>query len=71
MGEDKPMETTTTPEKLTSLRSVAERLDLSVRGVYRLIARGHLPRPVKVGGATKFFESDIVVYLASLQAQRR
>jgi len=65
------MDTTTTQDKLVSLRSVAERLDLSVRGIYRLIARGLLPRPVKVGGSTKFFESDIQGYLAALQAQRR
>ena len=65
------METTTSPETLVSLRMVAARLNLSVRAVYRLIARGLLPRPVKVGGATKFFESDITRYLESLQAQRR
>jgi predicted DNA-binding transcriptional regulator AlpA len=66
------METTTpTPQnKLISLKGTAERLDLSVRAVYRLIARGLLPRPVKVGGATKFFESDIERYLTSLLAQR-
>ena len=64
------MNTTPTPETLLSIRSVAARLDLSVRAVYRLIARGLLPRPVKVGGATKFFESDIQRYMATLQAQR-
>ena len=64
------METTTPPETLLSIRSAAERLDLSVRAVYRLIARGLLPRPVKVGGAKKFFESDIQRYMQSLQAQR-
>ena len=64
------METTPLPETLLSIRSAAERLDLSVRAVYRLIARGLLPRPVKVGGAKKFFESDIQRYMQSLQAQR-
>ena len=56
--------------ELISLRVVAQRLDLSLRGVYRLIARGLLPRPVKVGGASKLFESDIQDYLNSLRAQR-
>ena len=66
------METTTptTQNKLISLKGTAERLDLSVRAVYRLIARGILPRPFKVGGATKFLESDIERYLASLLTQR-
>ncbi|PTX92333.1 helix-turn-helix domain-containing protein [Opitutus sp. ER46] len=61
---------TTTPKELMSLKDAASRLDLSLRAVYRLIARGLLPRPVKVGGASKLFESDIQSYLASLRAQR-
>lgn len=59
------------PDKLISLQATAARLDLSVRAVYRLIARGALPRPVKVGGATKLFESDLEAYLLSLQQQRQ
>lgn len=62
--------TAPTPKDLVSLRLAAQRLDLSVRGVYRLVARGILPRPVKVGGATKLFVSDIESYLESLKAQR-
>jgi len=58
-----------TPE-LISLKATAQRLNLSLRGVYRLIARGILPRPVKVGGSVKLFEHDIQHYLASLEAQR-
>lgn len=61
----------TSPDTLISLRSVATRLNLSIRAVYRLVARGLLPRPVKVGGATRFFESDIAQYLESLRSQRR
>ena len=64
------MNAPTTPETLISLRCVASRLNLSVRAIYRLIARGELPRPVKVGGATRFFESDIARYMESLHAQR-
>jgi predicted DNA-binding transcriptional regulator AlpA len=57
-------------EQLVSFRGTARRLDLSIRAVYRLVARGHLPRPVKVGGARKFFESDIAQYLDALKARR-
>lgn len=64
------MQTVSNDENLISLRVVAKRLELSVRAVYRLIARGDLPNPVKVGGATRFFESDINGYLASLQTKR-
>jgi predicted DNA-binding transcriptional regulator AlpA len=66
------METTTNTNQDTfvSLKGTAQRLDLSVRAVYRLIARGILPRPVKVGGATKFFESDLKNYFDSLRTKR-
>jgi excisionase family DNA binding protein len=63
-------EINTNLEKLISLKETAEMLDLSVRAVYRLIARGILPRPVKVGGATKFFESDLKNYFDSLRTKR-
>lgn len=65
------MESTTKPENLVHLRYVAARLGLSVRAIYRLVARGDLPKPVKVGGATRFFESDIENYFRTLQSQRR
>ena len=58
-------------EKLISLKDTAEKLNLSVRAVYRLIASGILPPPVKVGGATKFFESDLKNYFDALKAKRK
>jgi len=57
--------------ELVSLKSTARRLNLSLRGVYRLIAHGALPRPVKVGGSSKLFERDLQAYFESLEAQRR
>ena len=56
--------------QLISLKAAAARLDLSLRAVYRLIARGDLPRPVKVGGSSKLFISDLDAYLESLKATR-
>jgi predicted DNA-binding transcriptional regulator AlpA len=61
---------THTQSELISLKATAHRLNLSLRGVYRLIASGALPRPVKVGGSSKLFERDIQRYLATLEAQR-
>lgn len=55
---------------LISLRRAAQRLNVSVRGLYRLIAGGTIPRPVKVGGSTKLFQSDIEAYLESLRKKR-
>lgn len=59
-----------TTSELLSLRVAALRLNISIRGVYRLMAAGHLPPPVKVGGASKLFDSDIRDYLAAIKAKR-
>ncbi len=64
-------ETIKTQDTLISLKVVAARLGLSTRAVYRLIASGTLPRPIKAGGAVRFFESDITRYFENLQATRR
>ena len=60
-----------TSERLLSLKDAAIRLNLSLRAVYRLIAKGDLPRPVKVGGSSKFFISDLEKYFDSLKAKRK
>jgi len=57
-------------ERLISIRNVASRLGLSVRAVYRLVARDEFSRPVKVGGATRFYESDLDEYLSRLREGR-
>lgn len=57
-------------EKLISLRHAAVQLDISVRGLYRLIARGDLPHPVKVGGSSKLCKSDLEAYINKLKSGR-
>ena len=54
---------------LVSIPTAAQHLNISVRGVYRLIARGDLPRPIKVGGSTKFSERQLRAYLDALEAR--
>lgn len=61
---------TTQSDNLISLSNAAHQLNISVRGLYRLIARKELPNPVKVGGASKLFESDLESYKAQLKEQR-
>ncbi|WP_425494631.1 helix-turn-helix transcriptional regulator [Luteolibacter pohnpeiensis] len=58
-------------DRLISLQDVGVRLALSRRAIYRLIANGDLPRPVKVGGATRMYVSDIVIYLETLKSTRK
>ena len=54
-----------------SLPMVAQQLDISPRSVYRLIASGELPRPVKVGGSSKLFEHQVLQYMESLEQNQR
>ena len=65
------MPQTMTPDRLLSIRTVADQLDLSTRAVYRLVAKGDLAPPVKVGGATRFCQSDLDAYLNRLKANRQ
>jgi excisionase family DNA binding protein len=62
---------TASSDNLISLPKAAKQLDISVRGLYRLIARKELPNPVKVGGASKLFESDLSAYKTQLKERRR
>ncbi|WP_309385622.1 helix-turn-helix transcriptional regulator [Cerasicoccus frondis] len=60
----------TTEDKLVPIGVIAKRLGISTRAVYRLVARGDFPKPVKVGGATRFYWSDLEHYLNRLREQR-
>jgi len=51
---------------LVSIPTAARHLNISVRGVYRLIASGDLPRPIKIGGSTKFFDHQLRAYMDAL-----
>jgi predicted DNA-binding transcriptional regulator AlpA len=51
---------------LVSIPTAAQHLNISVRGVYRLFASGDLPRPIKVGGSTKFFDHQLRAYMDAL-----
>ena len=58
-------------EHLLTLADVGERLSLSKRAVYRLIAKGDLPKPVKLGGATRLYESDLEEFFQTLKSERK
>lgn len=64
------VQSSVTPDTLLSLSKAAQRLDISVRALYRLMARHDLPPPVKVGGASKLYQSDLDSYLARLKERR-
>jgi excisionase family DNA binding protein len=61
---------TMSAEPMVDLRWVAELLHISTRKVWRLIANGDLPKPVKVGRAVRFFMSEISQYQEKLKNSR-
>ncbi len=56
--------------KLLNLSEVAKILSISKREVYRLIANGDLPKPLKVGRSSKMLLSDIEQFIERLKSQR-
>lgn len=53
-----------------SLKDVAARLHVSIRSVWRLIARGEFPKPVKVGEALRIIPSEFEAYIEGLKQKR-
>ena len=63
-------ETTAQDEQLISVKDVARRCSMSERAIWRHIAGGTLPKPVKVGRCTRFFQSDVLRWLSGLREQQ-
>jgi len=58
-------------DRLLDLEEVAKMLgNISTRSVRRLIARGDLPRPVKVLSSPRLYHSDILAYFERLKMNR-
>ncbi len=56
---------------LMDLKEVAEKLGrISTRSVRRLIAKGDLPKPVKVLSSPRLYHSDVIAYLEKLKQKR-
>jgi len=64
-------ENDTVSERLITLDKVAELLSVTKRTVYRLIAKGDLPQPLKVGHSVRLSVSDVAEYFERLKLQRR
>lgn len=56
---------------LIPLNRAADRLSISLRKLYRLIAEGELPQPIKVGRASRLCESDLQAYIERLKSERQ
>jgi len=58
-------------DRLLRVQDGAKVLAISVRAIYRLIADGELPEPVKIGRASRIPMSDLQTYMEGLKSKRR
>lgn len=65
------MEDSVSSELLLSVRQVAGRLGVCVRGVWRLVAQRKIPQPVYVGRCARWPQSEIAAYIERLKEERR
>jgi len=59
-----------TPDRLLSVRDTARALGCSVATVWRRTADHTLPQPIKIGGTTRWPESEIITLIEDAKAQR-
>lgn len=57
-------------EHLLNMKAVAEILGVSSRSVWRLIARGELPQPLRIGHAVRMPASEVHAYIDRLKESR-
>ena len=53
-------------DKLLGRRDVEAKTSLRHSKIYAMVAAGTFPRPVKIGGASRWRESEIEVWIAGL-----
>ncbi len=57
-------------DRLVTIAETARRLSVSDRHVWRMISRGELPEPVRVGRSTRLCVSDVDGYVERLKLGR-
>lgn len=58
------------PESLIPLPEVARRLACTVRTVWRMIAKGELPRPIKLGKCAALPASELEAFIHRIKEAR-
>lgn len=56
--------------KMIDADQVALLLDISKRHLARLVHDGEFPKPLRIGRATRWPATDVIVYLQKLRLQR-
>lgn len=57
-------------DRLISVKDTARALGCSVATVWRRVADGTISKPVKIGGMTRWPESEITALIESAKAER-
>lgn len=60
----------TTVDPLLKAREVAEMLNISVTSIYRRMADGTIPRPIKLGQLSRWSRADILSAMADAKQRR-
>ena len=58
-------------DRLVSISEFAGRLGFSSRQIYRLLARGEIPPPVKIGRVSRWPESEISAFIEKKMSERK
>lgn len=58
-------------DRMMTLAEVAEAMNVTQRHVYRLIAAGEFPQPIRVGRCVRVPLSEFRAYLERLKQERR
>lgn len=58
------------PNRLLTVHETAQQLSLSTRTIWKLVATGDFPQPLRIGGARRWRESDLTRYVERLTAAR-
>lgn len=59
-----------TPDQLLTLDQAAAYLAISRRTLYRMIASGEFPIPLRVGGGRRVLASELIEFLDRLKQRR-
>lgn len=68
--EREPLDTQQ-PRRLLRMRDVSYQLSMSEAWIYRLIAAGQFPKPIKIGQASRYRQSDVDAWVADRLAERK
>ena len=60
----------TDPRSLLTARQTAQFLSVSVATVWRRVNDGTLPKPIRLGGATRWVRDELADVISTAQAKR-